>query len=146
MIGLLHFYVFWRVGLKFYWRHWLCLWGWRWCNKHRGNDPSQCDTCSIGPRGDNSSIVVTRDTIHCLVYTECALQSKIVIMLFIGVFFIKHRQRHNRPLALSTLAHSIPLIQSRSFNRKSWSNFSLVLFGNRREIQRTTLTNPLATL
>ena len=52
------------------WRRWWCLWGWRWCNKQRGNDPSQCDTCSIGPRGDNSSIVVTRDTIHCLVYME----------------------------------------------------------------------------
>ena len=129
------------------WRRWWCLWGWRWCNKHRGNDPSQCDTCSIGPRGDNSSIVVTRDTIHyCLVYTECARQSKIVIMLFIGVFFIKHCLRHDGPMALSTLAHSIPLILSRSFNKKSGSNFSLVLFGNGWEIPRTTLTHPLATL
>ena len=47
---------------------------------------------------------------------------------------------------MSTLAYSIPLISSRSFNKKSWSNFSLVLFGNGWEIRRTTLTNPLATL
>ena len=97
---------------KFYWRRWWCLWGWRWCNKHRGNDPSQCDTCSIGPRGDNSSIVVTRDTIHyCLVYTECARQSKIVIMLFImlfiSIFFIKHPLVATHQVLLGTCYHCL---------------------------------------
>ena len=29
---------------------------------------------------------------------------------------------------------------------KSWSNFSLVLFGKREEIDRTTLTNPFSNL
>ena len=30
---------------------------------------------------------------------------------------IEHYQRHNAPKALSTLTHSLPLLQSRSFNK-----------------------------
>ena len=44
--------------------------------------------------------------------------------------FIKHCKRRNRPKALSTLTHSTPFVQSRSFN-KLWN---LGLFGKGREI------------
>ena len=72
---------------------------------------------------------------------ESLLKGNYICLTF---FTSKHCQRHNGTKALSTLTHSTPLVQSRSFNKFSILGqiWAWVLVGKGQEIHSTTLTNP----
>ena len=83
---------------------------------------------------------------------HCSLHNEIVLWVYStstqqelrSSFTNKHCQRNNVPKALSTLTHSTPFSWEQKLQQtlKSWSIFSLLLFGKGRETQRTTLKNP----
>ena len=57
---------------------------------------------------------------------------------------LKYCQTHNGSKALSTLAHSTSLVQSRSFNNH-WSKFTLVLFDKGQQNSYNNIEKPHVT-
>ena len=84
---------------------------------------------------------------------HCSLHNEIVLWVYStstqqelrSSFTNKHCQRNNGPKALSTLTHSTPFSSKQKLQQalKSWSIFSLLLFGKGRETQ--TLPKALRT-